>query len=279
MPSSKTKNNRKTRKMKGGYWCMFERYDLNDPLSHNTFCEPRPIKYSRRYYFHYNLNTLFAYKPHVFKHFDELNPQLIPNIDILNPIDSDGNYYMPVSNSDPPGNLGYFIDEMNHFIDRNRLSYDKLLNTIKDTLIDKTNKSHIVDTDGTMIEIWWILKPDKPMLIPRSLSDQGMDQATYNNIRNSLQITHIHTFKKHAIRTFYDWYMLDNDRKGPFYHSNEYSKLKIPDNINQTLLTRQDSDITDSIMNNPNVRPRDLRNTVTRRRTARFRELPEYIST
>jgi hypothetical protein len=188
----KTRNNRKTRKMKGGYWCIFEK----NFGSYSKNCQPGIIEFSKNYYYFSNHDvvnneyTLFCYRPHVFKHFDDLYSSIIPTIDIVNPKTVDitypngGYYYMPYSFFNPPGNLKVFKDALESFIVNNRITYTKLLDTIvsEATKNEDYNISIILDStnnNSRQVEIYW-QKKKKPIILPRILSENNINQRDYD---------------------------------------------------------------------------------------------------
>jgi hypothetical protein len=201
----KTKNNRKTRKIKGGFWCTFE--NKIEPKCHHV----NPVYDSGFYYYYLNEDTsgektLFAYKPHVFKHFDEFYPYTKPDQDIVsvknkffpkeNVYRDTYNISFHVDKSKRPGNLQVFIDLFNEFIEKNDLSYAKLLATIVKKTRDSTkyNVSVIRDSLGRT-EIWW-QKKQKPSTLPKQINNI-IDQKTYNfEINYCIQIIHIHDYDK-----------------------------------------------------------------------------------
>ena len=195
----KTKNKRKTRKIKGGFWCMFEHKDNQDCLPEN------PVISSVYYYYYLNEDTfgektLFAYKPHVFKHFDEIFPNLKPLPEIANFETTGihrGSYRIKFhkDSENRPGNLQRFIYTLNNYIDENDLSYTKLLatNTKKSSRDDENNISVFLDSNGVQIEIWW-QKKKRPKELPFQIN-RSIDETTYKSeINYCIQITHIHDY-------------------------------------------------------------------------------------
>jgi len=224
----KTRNNRKTRKMKGGFWCIFEnKYDSK--------CQPLNPVYDSGYYYYY-LNkdtfgekTLFAYRPHIFKHFDEFYPFTKPERNIV----SVKNKFFPRENAyrnifnikfhvdklNRPGNLQVFINLLNEFIKKNNLSYTKLLTTIikKSATQEDHNISIFRDSLGHT-EIWW-QKKKRPATVPRQVNDT-IDQRTYNSeIKYCIQITHIHDYDRNPTT---------NNRSYEYRNPTPYSSTKPP---------------------------------------------------
>ena len=203
--NKKTRNNRKTRKTKGGYWCIFEN-------KLDSRCKPINPVYDSGYYYYY-LNedtfgekTLFAYKPHVFKHFDELYPLTIPEkniVSVKNKYFRDTNTYRDIFNikfhvdkSKRPRNLQVFIDLLNEFIKKNNLSYTKLLTTIVKKSVTQIDHNISVFRDSLgHTEIWW-QKKNKPTTVPKQVNNI-INQQTYNfEIRYCIQIIHIHDYDR-----------------------------------------------------------------------------------
>jgi hypothetical protein len=178
----KTRNNRKTRKMKGGFWCIFEKHFGQ---YYNQNCRPGIIQYSNNYYYFSNFAnneyTLFCYKPHVFKHFDDLY-DITPTIRIVNPVNRYGRYYMPYSFKKPPGNLNDFKDALENFIVKNGITYTKLLDTISDeAILDSDSNISIIEdsTDNNRrVKIYW-QKKKKPVLLPKILRE-NTTQSEYD---------------------------------------------------------------------------------------------------
>jgi hypothetical protein len=195
----KTKNNKKTRKIKGGFWCMFEH-------EKNQNCLPiNPVHASSYYYYFlyedtFGEKTLFAYKPHIFKHFDEIYPNIIPEekiavLELTGRFRGSYRIKFHKNSENRPGNLQAFIDEFNEYIRKNDLSYTKLLatNNTKSKTMDSNNKSVILDSDKKEVEIWW-QKKKKPIKKPLQIIEL-IDDETYNSkINYCIQITHIHDY-------------------------------------------------------------------------------------
>jgi hypothetical protein len=230
----KTRNNRKTRKMKGGYWCIFENRE-------NTDCSNNPIdgiEMSPLYYYFLHKDnsgelTLFAYRPHVFKHFDDFFQKLIPLDTITNKQFNDYIIFKKKPN-ERPENLQEFIDKLNRFFTYWDLSYSKLLKTryFKPRYPTDNNTSIIVikgKNEDLFYEILWQKKRK-----PKKQSEQFEDKLTeynidYNKVNTCIQIVSIRKIKKNTnypnnyiLQSLYELKILNSKKKAMNYET-QYS--------------------------------------------------------
>jgi len=180
-------------KKKGGSYCVFENehkyrpalYDTDDA---QTRCSHCPVCTQPRFYFYFFCNnTLFSYKPHVFKHLDTFNRATQPNENICTSTrDGKKRIYFSTTYHNLQGNLLNLIREFNNIIKVNELSYIKLKppNSTANESADPIYYTYILpDTD---ITIFWMNRP-KPRTCPANIRDND-----YKNSLHCIQITHIH---------------------------------------------------------------------------------------
>ena len=232
----KTRNNRKTRKMKGGYWCIFENRE-------NTDCSNNPIKGIEMsvyyYYYLYKDNsgelTLFAYRPHVFKHFDDFFPNLIP-LDTITKKQFNDYIIFKKKPNERPENLQEFIDKLNRFFTYSDLSYSKLLKTRyfkpRPRYPTDNNTSIIVikgKNEDLFYEILWQKKRK-----PKKKSEQFEDKLReynidYNKVNTCIQIVSIRKIKKNTnypnnyiLQSLYELKILNPNKEAMDYET-QYS--------------------------------------------------------
>ena len=186
----KTKGKKRNIKMrqtmkKGGYYCIFE-----NPANYNpaecSDCTTPCIQPTNYFYYAYN-DTLFAYKPHAFKHFDTIHGAPVANNRICSKKMKDGaeinRIFFSFDYRNLTGNMPNLINYINGIIRYLRLEYIKM----------KENSSEVIEADykyyvyiESGYRIFWV-KKNKPKRRPARLQPVG----AWENIRYCVQITHI----------------------------------------------------------------------------------------
>jgi len=296
----KTRNNRKTRKMKGGYWCIFENRE-------NTDCSNNPIKgieMSRYYYYLYKDSsgelTLFAYRPHAFKHLDDFStndglsssPIPIPFNTIATTF---GNRKKIIFKKDPttrPYNLQDFIDLLNEIFQHLDLSYSKLLKTrYFKPRNSKDNNTSIIENNinniNVIYEILW-QKKYIPRITPQQIVEQLVNyNIGYNNVTTCIQIVSIRKLTKNnsypinyvakplielqAGETPMKWHQYERW----FNYTNNYAIPKDSNNNNNNNNNNITEDKDESIPNNKQQLAINTRRSLDRLTISRRRRLQE----
>jgi hypothetical protein len=180
---------RKTVK-RGGWHSIFENRKPKVPcIIDGVETDIQYTDQSRFYYYAYHGDTLFAFKPHVFKHFDTIQPKLNPLTTI-----ADEKYYIPFLKDEEKRrerqkNLQVFINTLRTLIKTNDITFETLASHAGEAVQYGSIKLRhsIITIGGKQVHILW--NPATKTRSPPSI----VKQADFAGIHYCVQLISIYS--------------------------------------------------------------------------------------